>query len=249
MKTHIQTTAFAFFSGLIGCIIIFLVGSFSGSGEAGLITAGFLFLYVSAFLSQKKPIAWWYIGLLINMPVWVLLSLSDKGQIMIYLWGLFALLAGSYAGAGIGLLLLKHKLKVTKTVLAFLIIIPVSLVFLITFLLSRPDPLPVNKILYSGLWESGSGFELTIQQNGEALIKQDNNDKGSDYENLNITVAPPYITKLLVAFRGDSVLVVSRQGYYAKEYKINKSPYIENNQYKLVLNGITLVKKKSNKIN
>jgi hypothetical protein len=107
-----------------------------------------------------------------------------------------------------------------------------------------PEPVPKEKLIFVGTWNSMSGFELTINRDGTASILQDIDDRGSAYENLNIKVGPSRITKLLVSFREDTGITVNRPGYYAREYRIDSAPFADSNNIQMVLNGILLVKEK-----
>jgi hypothetical protein len=113
---------------------------------------------------------------------------------------------------------------------------------LTTYILNIPKPIPVDKEIFVGVWESGSGFELQIMANGTATITQNVEDRGTDYENLNIQVAPAYISTANVEFLGDSILFIVRRAYYARQYRIDKYPYQDSTRYKIVLNGVTLIK-------
>ena len=244
MKKHILSAAIGFLAGIPGFIVLFLFSSFSGRGEVGITAACILYLYICAFLVRKYPLVWWYIGAVINIPVWSLFIFgAEAGQFKLYFWGLVALLISSYAGSFIGLWLFKRTIKPGKLVKVLLAIVPVILIVSLIYIMNRPEPVPDDKLLYVGLWRSYAGFELKIMPNGTAIITQNENDKGSEFENLNIKVAPLYITGLNIDFRGDSILTVVRNGYYAREYRIDKSPYPDSNNYRMVLNEVVLIKK------
>lgn len=103
-------------------------------------------------------------------------------------------------------------------------------------------PIPKDKESFVGIWKSPSGFELQIMSGGNAIINQNETDRGLDYENLNIKVAPSHIAKLRFDFRGDSIVTLRRPGYYARVYRIDKMPFRDSSHYKMILNGVTLIK-------
>jgi hypothetical protein len=123
-----------------------------------------------------------------------------------------------------------------------LVVVPILLCLLAAYILNAPKPVPSDKSMFVGIWNSGSGFELQIRSDGTAKILQDVNDRGAAYEHLNIKVAPSHIDGASVEFRGDSSLVVVKPAYYAREYRIDKYPYFDSALYKMVLNGVTLVR-------
>lgn len=113
---------------------------------------------------------------------------------------------------------------------------------LATSIFNSPKPIPPDKSMFVGVWNSGSGFELQIRSDGTAEILQDVNARGATFENLNIKVAPSHIEGAIVEFWGDSTLFVVRHFYYTGRYRIDKYPYSDSGLYKMVLNGVTLVR-------
>jgi hypothetical protein len=99
----------------------------------------------------------------------------------------------------------------------------VSILIMITILLSlilgescdHPKPIPTNKKEFIGLWVSVSGFQLEIKSNGTANVTQIMNSQVPDYNRLNIKVAPPFIEDMLVTFKDDSILTISKPLNYA----------------------------------
>lgn len=243
-KTHIESLIFALLAGVLGFIIFFAFGSISGIGEVGIAATCLTYLYIAGYLVRKNTNGFWYIGAVINLPFWsFMFFIADEGQFMLYIWGLIAMLLCSYAGAIISLWLLKRKIIINKFIKVLLIVAPVLLLIIVAFIINQPKPIPNDKILFIGLWKSDFGFELQIMPDGDAIVNQNREDKSSGYENLNIKVAPSHITDLRVYFPGDSILAIRRPGYYAREYKIDKYPYQDSSRYKMVLNGVMLIKK------
>lgn len=110
MKIAANAALFALLSGIIGLILIFVIGSISGSGETGFIVGYFLYLCISIFLVWKQNSAWWYTAILINIPVWgFFFLLAEKGQFDQYFRNLIYLLISSCIGSLIGLWLSKIK--------------------------------------------------------------------------------------------------------------------------------------------
>jgi len=243
MKKHILPIVIALLTGLLGFIIFFIFGSISGRGEVGLVATCILYLYICKFLVRKHPSSWWYIGFVINIPIWSLLIFwAEAGQFKLYFWGLITLLIISYTGSFIGLWLFEKMIKLSKIVKVLLIAIPLVIIVSVTYIMNGPKPIPNDKLSFVGLWNC-SKFELKIMPDGKAVINQNEYDRGFEYEHLNIKVAPSHITDLNVDFRGDSILIVRRHSYYAREFRIDKYPYMDSNNYKMVLNGAILIKK------
>lgn len=244
MSIHIRSALIGALIGLLGCIVLFVFGSHSGRGEIGVAALYVFYLYGGVFLSQMYPASRWYGAVVINIPIWVLLKyFADPSSFQNFFWSLVGCIVISYAGALIGLWLLKRKIVLSTVTKVLLGVIPILLLVLATYLLNYPKPIPSDRNTFVGSWKYGSGFELKIMSNGTATITQDINDRSFAYENLNIKVGPSYISSANVEFLGDSMLEIVRHGYYAKDYKIDKYPYPDSTLYKMVLNGVTLVKK------
>ncbi len=105
-------------------------------------------------------------------------------------------------------------------------------------------PIPKEKQLFIGSWTTHSGFQIEIKSEGTASVSQISDTLDPDYNKLNIKVAPPFIANMHVEFFGDSVLQIVKPLYYAKQYRIDKNPYLENDTSKLVLNGVLFFKLK-----
>jgi hypothetical protein len=128
----------------------------------------------------------------------------------------------------------------------------VSIYFTITIILSilvftscrNPKPIPKNKETFIGIWMSHSGFKIEIKSAGTATLTQITDTIEPDYNKLNIKVAGPTITDMLVEFVGDSVLSLVKPLIFGKEYIIDKNPYQDRDTSKLVLNGVLFIKQK-----
>jgi hypothetical protein len=105
-----------------------------------------------------------------------------------------------------------------------------------------PTPLPQERQAFAGVWRSESGFQLEIKAEGTANIKQIANRESPDCEALNIGVAPENIEGMQVKFTGGDNLEVVIPSNYGKVYHINRAPFVEDEQTKMVLNGVTFVK-------
>ena len=103
-------------------------------------------------------------------------------------------------------------------------------------------PVPKDKESFIGLWISHSGFQIEIKSFGTAKLIQIVNTHEPDFNKLNIQVAPAVTEEMFVQFKGDSVLVVRKPLYYAKEYHIDKSPYQDGDTLRMIINGVMLTK-------
>jgi len=103
-------------------------------------------------------------------------------------------------------------------------------------------PVPKDKESFIGLWISHSGFQIEIKSFGTAKLTQIANTQEPDFNKLNIQVAPIVTEEMFVQFKGDSVLLVRKPLYYAKEYHIDKSPYQDGDTTRMIINGVMLTK-------
>lgn len=108
MKTrisgHILPLVIALLVGLIGVAIFFVFGLFSGRGEIGLIATCILFLMNCALIVGWHAASWWYVGILVNIPVWCLLYFwSGAGLLNQYVVALTLMLIFSHIGSFVGL--------------------------------------------------------------------------------------------------------------------------------------------------
>jgi hypothetical protein len=244
MRKFIISVLVSLLTGLLGFIFLFLISSLSGRAEIGFLATCLLVLYLCVHFARANPGGWWYTGAAITIPFWLIMIFwAEPGQLRIYFWGLIVLVAISYAGTGLGIWLDKKKIRPGILFNILLLGGSVATLSLLIIILNRPQPIPAEKMQFVGTWSTRSGFVLTIMPEGTAKMVQNVSDTGFEFENLNIKVGPSYITDLRVRFRGDTGITVSRPGYYAREYRIDKSPYADSGNYKIVLNGAVLVKK------
>ena len=103
-------------------------------------------------------------------------------------------------------------------------------------------PIPPEKESFIGVWRSTSGFELEILAVGKANLRQIRYKSDPDWDRLNIKVAPDRLEGLQVRFVGDSTLELIEPLNYGRDYRINRSPYSENGQSKMMLNGVILIR-------
>jgi hypothetical protein len=108
-----------------------------------------------------------------------------------------------------------------------------------TVWINDPKPIPEDRMAFAGVWTAGSGFTLEIRPDGTATITQKRGERA--WEQLGIKVAPDFVETANVEFDGRKLTVI-RHGYYARVYTIDKAPLIEDGRYKMVLNGIELVR-------
>jgi hypothetical protein len=243
MNRHITPVATAFVIGFLGLAVAFAFASISGRGEIGIAAAAVFFVFGSAFLVRKHPASTWYGGVVINMPLWIFFKfIAEAGQFETFFWGLFVLLLTAYAGTAVGLWLTRNNVKTSAMTKTFLIILPLALIILGAYILNAPKPIPADKMMFVGTWKTASGFTLQISGDGTAMIAQHLSDNGSDYEQLAIKVAPPRIASANVEFSGATSLTVVRHGYYARQYRIDQAPHQDDGTYRMVLNGVVLVK-------
>jgi hypothetical protein len=100
------------------------------------------------------------------------------------------------------------------------------------------EPIPADKQSFIGKWKSDAGITIEIFSEGTANILRLENKNGT--EKLDINASDP--TNFRVYFPKDSLLMLIQPQNIAREYRIDKYPYLDNGQFKMVLNGLTLVK-------
>jgi len=109
---------------------------------------------------------------------------------------------------------------------------------------SNPQPIPKGKEAFEGVWQASSGFKVNIKASGTADVYEHNLLLNSDNMKLIIGITPEYATDMLVGFRDDSVLIIRKPTVRAREYRINRNPYMDGDTMKMVLNGVVLIKQK-----
>lgn len=108
---------------------------------------------------------------------------------------------------------------------------------------TRPQPIPKEKEAFLGLWRTESGFQIEIDSSGIAnAIPIDLNNP--DYNKIDPGMTPEYTKGMFVEFMGDSIMEVIKPTVRAKLYRINKSPYMEKDTCKMILNGVLFIKQK-----
>lgn len=107
-----------------------------------------------------------------------------------------------------------------------------------------PKPIPENKKAFIGVWVSPTGFKMDIKASGTADLTQNTNSSNPDDVKLNIGVTPEYTKDMLVEFSGDSLLIIIRPTVRAREYHIDKNPYLVEDTCKMNLNGVLLIRQK-----
>jgi len=137
------------------------------------------------------------------------------------------------------LLTMKQESLKKFFVLAYL---PIILFFTACISCSRPHPIPKNKEAFIGLWLSPSGFKMEIKSSGTANLIQIDNSMDPESGKLDVGVTPEYAKEMLVEFGGDSLLIIKQPTLRAREYKIDRNPYMDGDTCKMILNGVSLIK-------
>ncbi len=83
---------------------------------------------------------------------------------------------------------------------------------------------------------------MDIKSTGTADLTQIADNANSDYEKLNIKVAPQVIKDIREFFKEGDILEVIKPTLYAKEYHIDSYPYRDSQKFKMVINGVTFVR-------
>jgi hypothetical protein len=109
---------------------------------------------------------------------------------------------------------------------------------------NNPQPISKGKEAFIGVWQARSGFKVDIKSSGIADVTEGDITKNPDNSKLNIGIAPDYAMGMLVGFIADSILIISKPTVRAREYKIDRNPYLEGDTMKMVLNGVVLIKQK-----
>ena len=127
------------------------------------------------------------------------------------------------------------------SLISFLIV----LVFLTSCELFRStQPIPKDKEAFIGTWKSRSGYSIIIKATGTATVTQLSNPSDPDFKALNQKVAPQVINDIRVEFDGDSVLRIIKPLNYAKEFQINRRPFLDGDATKMILDGVTLIRQR-----
>jgi hypothetical protein len=98
-----------------------------------------------------------------------------------------------------------------------------------------PTPIPKEKQIYIGTWESSAGLRLEITAQGRARVTQDKNAK---VESFNSPLNGAAQADFLVSFRTDDQLELTRgQLQASKVYHIDRRPIPGQKETKMLLNG------------
>ena len=106
----------------------------------------------------------------------------------------------------------------------------------------REGPIPADKLAFVGTWRAHSGFTVDVHADGFANVVQSQRPELPDSEDLSIRVAPPVISHIRVAFRGEGTFVLISPRNYAREYHITRSPYLQGGTWLMALDGVTLTR-------
>ena len=109
---------------------------------------------------------------------------------------------------------------------------------------NNPQPIPKGKEAFLGVWQARSGFKVDIKALGTADVYEHNIPLNSENMKLIIGITPEYAKDMLVGFRADSILIIRKPTVRAREYKIDRNPYLDGDTMKMVLNGVVLIKQK-----
>ena len=230
------TIILPFLIGVLGLIVLFSAGSRSGRSEFALVATCLWFLFGAGWLSKRFPSGRSFIGILMNLPLWLsLIFLAEAGQFEAFFWGSVACLGVAYLGVFLGQWWATLQPRAYKRVLVLGLFAAILLLTILFIIVKLPTTVPGDKQVFVGQWKSASGFELQIKSDGTARIL--NNSSGS--RDIRIEVGPSTIERLNVHFVGDTVLEVSRPSYYGKTYKIDRYPYRDSSAYVMILNGTT----------
>jgi hypothetical protein len=107
---------------------------------------------------------------------------------------------------------------------------------------NNPQPIPKGKEAFIGVWQARSGFKVDIKESGTADVYEFNLPHNSDNMKLIIGIAITHSKDMLVAFIGDSVLIIRKPTVRARQYRIDRNPYLDGDTMKMVLNGVDLIK-------
>jgi hypothetical protein len=98
-----------------------------------------------------------------------------------------------------------------------------------------PTPVSKDKVVFVGVWESGSGFRAEITSDGRANVVQDESSK-VDVD--NSLVAPGKSGIFNLYFRGEDRLEFNAGTFGAsKVYHLDRRPHLEGKKTIMVLNG------------
>jgi hypothetical protein len=139
---------------------------------------------------------------------------------------------------------MKWKFILSIIVLAIVAIFVVILISQTIITCKRPQPIPKDKAAFIGHWSSRSGFQIDIDSSGIADVTLIHDENNPDFENLFIGVNDEYAKGMLFGFEGDTAVYVLQEHVKYKSLRIVKSPYMDGDTCKMILNGVMLIKQK-----
>lgn len=105
------------------------------------------------------------------------------------------------------------------------------------------DPVPKEKEAFVGVWQSPSGFQIQILQEGYANVFQPLDSLHPEYKKLSIRKANAvYNFGFEVEFLGDTALQLSKPYMSGRMYSVNRTPFMDADTMKMILNGVTVKK-------
>jgi hypothetical protein len=129
----------------------------------------------------------------------------------------------------------KPKLTPLKTVAAYVLAISAVAGAVVIYSGPGPTPIPKEKQIYVGTWESSTGFKLEITVQGRARVNQ---DKDAKVEPFNTPLSGAAQGEYLINFRTDDQLELTRGPLQdSKVYHIDRRPIPGQKETRMVLNG------------
>lgn len=132
------------------------------------------------------------------------------------------------------------KNRILKSIPVFLL--PVIFLFLLSAC-GAPDSIPATKMDFVGVWQSPSGFQIQIMAQGNANVYQPIDSLHPDYEKLRLRKANEvYNFGFEVEFLGDTAINIKKPYHSGRQYRIDKSPYMDADTMKMIINGVVVKK-------
>lgn len=105
------------------------------------------------------------------------------------------------------------------------------------------DPVPKEKESFIGVWQSPSGFQIEILPEGYANVYQPLDSLHPEYKKLSIRKANAvYNFGFEVEFLGDTALQLKKPYMSGRIYSVSRTPFMDADTMKLILNGVTVRK-------
>ena len=137
---------------------------------------------------------------------------------------------------------MKWKFIVSVIVLAIIVIIVIIFISQTFVTCKRPQPIPKDKAAFIGHWSSRTGFHIYIDSSGIADVTLIHDEDNPDFEKLFIGVDDEYAKDMLFGFEGDTAIYVLQEHVKYKSLRIERSPYIDGDTCKMILNSVLLIK-------